>query len=64
MAKNRDWQIIKLAFMAAVASVGGWSVFRGLTSYLPLEGQPGWIWIAFGLVFNYIVYKLGWASYE
>lgn len=60
MAKNRDWKIIRLSLLAALSSIGGWAIFKGFTSYLPLENQPGWVWILFGLVFIYFVYKLGW----
>lgn len=55
----KDWKIIKLAFLTAIASIGGWSVFSGVTSIFPLNTFNPLVRIIFGLGLIWLLYKLG-----
>lgn len=59
MVAKKDMEIVKLAFIAAIVSVGGWLVFQGVTKFLGLQNlTPLWS-IIIGLGIVYLTFKLG-----
>jgi len=59
--KNKDFQIIKLAFLAVIASLGGWFVFKGVThpSVFPIDNLSPIQLILIGLGISWIIFKIG-----
>jgi len=53
-------KIIKLALIGAVASVGGWAIFKSVIGITHLENLNNWLMLLIGFLIIIGVYKLGW----
>lgn len=55
--------IIQLAFLGAIASMGGWAIFTGIVRVLNLENLSGWVLILAGFGISLGLYKFGLQRY-
>ena len=58
MAK-KDVKVIKFAIIAAIVSVGGWSIFEGITKMFNLEGVSAFTNIVIGIIIVWLSFKFG-----
>jgi len=59
MVSKKDVKIIKVAFIGAIVSLGGWYIFNGIEKLIPLEGQSPFAYIGLGLLISWTIVKLG-----
>lgn len=59
MAKKRDLEIVKLAFIAAIVSLGGWAIFSGVNEIIGFNNLLPFWRVVIGLVIVWVTFKLG-----
>ena len=52
-------KIVKLTFLAVIASLGGWFVFKGITSMFPIDDLSPISLMLIGLGISWTVFRLG-----
>jgi len=54
--------VLKLTLIGVISSVGGWSVFRGLTEITGMDTMNPWLSIVVGFGIILLAYKFGFAK--
>jgi predicted tellurium resistance membrane protein TerC len=54
-----EFDIVKVALIGAVISIGGWLMFSGLLDIFGLVDLNGWIKLGIGFIFVLILTKFG-----
>lgn len=55
-------KIVRLAFYTSIASIGGWSIFKGILKITKMDTLPGWALILLGLFVIWLAYKFGFTK--